>query len=73
MSVDQPFKPQRVRGLRLEAAAAELGGRWHQGAPSRVEPERQRVITSAGDELAYDMLVLTLGAHSKRQWHSREC
>jgi hypothetical protein len=25
MSVDQPFKPQRVRGLRLQETAAELG------------------------------------------------
>jgi sulfide:quinone oxidoreductase len=38
MAVDQPFKPQRVRGLRLEATAAEFGAHWHRGALDRVEP-----------------------------------
>jgi 2-polyprenyl-6-methoxyphenol hydroxylase-like FAD-dependent oxidoreductase len=28
MAVDQPFKPQRVRGLRLGDAATELGAHW---------------------------------------------
>jgi sulfide:quinone oxidoreductase len=72
MSVDQPFKPQRVRGLRLEDTAAELGARWHHAALDRVEPERRRVITRDGDEVRYDMLVLALGAHPEREWHSRE-
>ena len=72
MSVDQPFKPQRVRGLRLEDTAAELGARWHHAALDRVEPERHRVITRDGDEVPYDMLVLALGAHPEREWHSRE-
>jgi sulfide:quinone oxidoreductase len=72
MSVDQPFKPRRVRGLRLEDTAAELGARWHQAALDRVEPERHRVITRDGDEVRYDMLVLALGAHPEREWHSRD-
>jgi sulfide:quinone oxidoreductase len=72
MSVDQPFKPQRVRGLRLKETAAELGARWHQGTLDRVEPRRNRVITTDGDEVPYDMLVLALGAHPEREWHSRE-
>ena len=70
MSVDQPFKPQRVRGLRLEETAAELGARWHHGAVDRVEPEHSRVITTDGEDVPYDMLVLTLGAHPEREWHS---
>ena len=72
MSVDQPFKPQRVRGLRLQETAAELGARWHQGTLDRVEPERNRVVTRDGDEVPYDMLVLALGAHPEREWHSQE-
>ena len=72
MSVDQPFKPPRARGLRLEEAAGELGARWRQAALDRVEPERSRVITRDGDEYPYDMLVLALGAHPQREWHSRE-
>ena len=61
MSVDQPFKPQRVRGVRLQETAAELGARWHQGTLDRVEPERNRVITRDGDEVAYDMLLASPG------------
>ena len=72
MSVDQPFKPQRVRGLRLQETAAELGACWHQAALDRVEPDRNRVITTDGDEVPYDMLALALGAHPEREWHSRE-
>jgi sulfide:quinone oxidoreductase len=72
MSADQPFKPQRVRGLRLERTVAELGARWHHAALDRVEPERKRVITRDGDEVPYDMLVLALGAHPEREWRSRD-
>ncbi len=72
MSVDQPFEPQRVRGLRLQETAVEFGARWHQGTLDRVEPERRLVVTRDGDELPYDRLVLALGAHAEREWHSRE-
>jgi sulfide:quinone oxidoreductase len=72
MAVEQPFKVQRVRGLRLEATAAELGARWHRGALDRVEHDRHRVVTRDGDELPYDRLVLALGAHPQREWQSGE-
>ena len=72
MAVEQPFKTQRVRGLRLEDTAAELGARWHRGALDRVEPDHHRVVTKDGDELPYDSLVLALGAHPEREWHSAE-
>jgi sulfide:quinone oxidoreductase len=68
MAVGQPFEPQRVRGLRLEDTAAELGARWHRGALDRVEPKRHLVVTKDGDELPYDRLVLALGAHPEREW-----
>jgi sulfide:quinone oxidoreductase len=70
MAVDQPFKRQRVRGIRLEDAAAELGARWHRGAVDRVEHAQRRAVTSDGDELPYDVLVLALGARSQREWRS---
>ncbi len=70
MAVDQPFKPQRVRGLRLEDTAAELGAHWHPGALDRVEPGRHLAVTKAGEELPYDRLVLALGAHPEREWES---
>jgi sulfide:quinone oxidoreductase len=70
MAVDQPFKVQRGRGLRLEDTAAELGARWRRGALDRVQPDQHRVVTKAGDELRYDRLVLALGAHPEREWRS---
>jgi sulfide:quinone oxidoreductase len=70
MAVDQPFKVQRARGLRLENTAAELGARWRRGALDRVERDRSRVVTRDGDELPYDRLVLALGAHPEREWRS---
>lgn len=70
MSVDQPFKAPRVRGLRLQDTAAELGAHWHQGALDRVEHQQHRVVTKDGDEVPYDRLVLALGAHPEREWKS---
>jgi sulfide:quinone oxidoreductase len=70
MAVDQPFKPQRVRGIRLQHTAAELDARWHRGALGRVEHEQHRAVTKEGDELPYDMLVLAIGAHPEREWTS---
>ena len=70
MSVDQPFKTRRVRGFRLQDAAAELGARWHRGALDRVEHEENRVVTKDGDELSYDKLVLALGARFDSEWDS---
>jgi sulfide:quinone oxidoreductase len=72
MAVEQPFKVQRGRGLRLEDTAAELGARWHRGALDRAEPGQHRVVTKDGDELPYDRLVLALGAHPEREWQSGE-
>ena len=70
MAVDQPFRTQRVRGVKLENIAAEHGARWHRGALDRVERKRRVVVTKAGHELAYEMLVLALGARPDREWHT---
>jgi sulfide:quinone oxidoreductase len=72
MSAAQPFEVQRGRGVRLEAIATELGARWHRGALDRVMHDQQRVITQDREELPYDMLVLALGAHPKREWQSEQ-
>ncbi len=45
MSVEKPFQPQRVRGLRRQKTAVEFGARWHKGTRDRVEPERRLVVT----------------------------
>lgn len=69
MAVAQPFSQQRVRGLRLQDVATEHGASWHRGALDRVERDRRVVVTKAGHELAYEMLVLALGARYEREWH----
>jgi sulfide:quinone oxidoreductase len=71
MAVHQPFAPKRSRGLRLEDTAAEAGATWHRGALDRVESGHHLVVTKDGEEIPYDMLVLALGAHPEREWHSR--
>ncbi len=70
MAVDQPFKPQRVRGLRLADTAAELDACWYHGALDRVEHDQRRIVTKDGRSLRYDMLVIAIGAHPEREWHS---
>lgn len=72
MSVDEPFKAQRVRGIRLQDVAAELGARWHRGALDRIEPEQNQVVTKDGQGFFYDKLVLALGARFDFQWDPTE-
>jgi sulfide:quinone oxidoreductase len=66
MSVDQPFRPRRARGIRLETVARELGAHWHQATLDRVVADRHRAITREGVALPYDRLVLAVGARPER-------
>lgn len=68
MSVDQPFRAPRVRGIRLQDTTAELGAHWHQGTLDRVEHHEHHVVTRDGDQIPYDILVIALGAHPQREW-----
>ena len=70
MAADQPFRTQRARGIRLQDTAAEYGASWHRGAVDRVAHDQRLVVTKDGDQLPYDMLVLALGTHPEREWHS---
>lgn len=56
--------------LKCHDAASEIDARWHRGAVARVEHERHRAFTTDGDELAYDTLVLAIGARQQRAWTS---
>ena len=70
MAVDQPFRPQRARGVRLRGRrGASTAPPGIVAALDRVEHDRRMVVTKAGHELAYDMLVLALGARPDREWH----
>lgn len=70
MSVDQPFKPGRGRGIRLEGIFAEFDARWVRDKLDGVEHEGCVAVTRGGERLAYDRLVVALGAHAA-QWVSR--
>jgi sulfide:quinone oxidoreductase len=70
MAVDQPSSVRGVRGVKLRDITGEFGARWHRATVERVVGERRAVVTEKGRELAYDRLVLALGAHAEREWHS---
>jgi sulfide:quinone oxidoreductase len=68
MCVEQPFEPQRVRGIKLEQVANEFHARWHRDAVRRVDLERKQAITKSGDLLPYDKIVLATGARSEHDY-----
>jgi hypothetical protein len=57
MSVDQPFKAKRRRGIRLEKVFAEFDARWIRADLDRVEHGRREAVTRNGERLSYDRLV----------------
>jgi sulfide:quinone oxidoreductase len=70
MSVDEPFKPKRGRGIRLERLFAEFDARWVRADLDLVEHERRVAVTGDGERLFYDMVVLALGARPD-EWTPR--
>ena len=66
MAVDPLFGPPGARGVRMQDVTDDYGARWHRGSVDRVEHERRSVVMEDGDELAYDLLVLGLGARRGR-------
>ena len=72
MTVARPFGPPGTRGVRLPDVTAQYGARWHRGNVDHVEHERRVVAMEDGDELAYDVLVLALGARPGRESHGPE-
>lgn len=67
MSVDAPFAPKRVRGIRLQDVVSEFDAHWVRAELDSVKPDQHLAVTRDGERLSYDMLVLTLGAHPG-QW-----
>jgi sulfide:quinone oxidoreductase len=71
MSVEAPFKPKRVRGMKLVEVAREFGATWRRGMLSRVDHERHVAVTATHDEIAYDKLVLAMGARPEWESHAQ--
>jgi sulfide:quinone oxidoreductase len=71
MSVDAPFKPKRVRGLKLAAVAKEFGATWRRGTLERVDHERHVAVTGTREEIAYDTLIVAVGARPEWESHAQ--
>jgi sulfide:quinone oxidoreductase len=70
MSADEPFEPQRGRGIRLADVFAEFDARWVRAELDAVMPEQRVAVTRKSERIPYDSLVLAVGARPD-QWLSR--
>ena len=62
MAVAEPFRSGRAERYRLETLAAEAGAELVHGALESVDPDRRTVTIADGEEIAYDALLICLGA-----------
>ena len=62
LAVAEPFGLASAARIPLPQLVREAGAQLHPGKLARVAPEHDVAITQAGDELAYDALILTMGA-----------
>ena len=62
LSVEEPFAQPRATTYSVPAICADLGANHVMGELARVEPDADRAVTAAGDELAYDSLLVAIGA-----------
>jgi sulfide:quinone oxidoreductase len=62
LAVAEPFAPGSVQQFPLAAIGADRGVQVHRDALARVRPDERAVETQDGRRLAYDALVLAMGA-----------
>ena len=62
LAVREPFAPSGVRRYPLGRITADLGARWLRDGLSRVDPASRTVRTESGATLAYEALLLAIGA-----------
>jgi sulfide:quinone oxidoreductase len=68
LSVGEPFGLGSSRAHDVEEIAADFGAELVADGVDRVSPSVQHVFTRGGEELAYDALVLALGARPRAAW-----
>lgn len=64
LRVFEPFAGPLARRYPLAEIARDIGLELKQDALTRLDPERRIVVTETGQQLAYDALLLALGARS---------
>ena len=64
LEVGEPFGLGAARRYPLAELAADQGAAMRLGALARVEPEARRAVLGSGESLAYDVLVVAVGAHA---------
>jgi len=67
MTVAEPFDVGRALNFDLLAIAAELDADLHTGTAAAVDADRHVLLTSAGERIGYDALVVAIGAE-RRAW-----
>jgi sulfide:quinone oxidoreductase len=65
LAVAEPFRVAEIQQFPLEALVREAGAEFRGGAIVEVDAARRVVRTSEGEELPYDVLLLTLGARAE--------
>ncbi len=61
MAVAEPFAIAHARHIALVAICADFGARHVTGALAHVDPAQRRVVTSGGEQIRYDALVIACG------------
>ena len=65
MAVAEPFARGRAQRVGLDRIAEDAGARLVQGSLAEVDDAQRTAVTAAGDRLAYDYLVVAVGARSE--------
>ena len=65
MAVAEPFARGHAQRHRLDAIAQDLGARLVRGSLATVDDRSRTAVTSTGERLSYDALVVAIGARSE--------
>jgi sulfide:quinone oxidoreductase len=70
LSVLSPFAAGHARRYPMARIAADAGFALEQGTLGRVDPAERAVETASGETLAYDALLIAIGARTRRPYGS---
>jgi sulfide:quinone oxidoreductase len=62
LAVAEPFRVGEARRFPLRPLVEAAGARLRQGRVAAVDPDRYVIVTDAGEEIGYEVLLLALGA-----------